>query len=460
MKFSYAKKLDGLSVEVLRVIPVATTDDEYVKENSIPTLRLGWGESTQISKKKLPLLFRRAIQEAKKRKFKRIALSLAAFSAEGVSPEALAELFAVESEISNYRFTRYKTPPKEGWNFVEEVIVVGEDGNRLKKYFERGQVIAEAVNCARDLANTPGGDMTPSVLATEAKKLAAGTSARVTVLGVSQMKKLGMGGVLGVGKGSDEEPKFIIVEYHGAGKEKPTVLVGKGITFDSGGVNIKTGDSMLGMNLDMSGGAVVINAVILAAKLKLKKNVIALVPAAENMPSGGSYRPGDVLRTISGKTIEVLNTDAEGRVVLADALGYAERYDPAVVIDVATLTGAAIVALGERASAVFSKDDSVAWKLVEAGDKVGEPLWRMPLWDEYEADVKGTFGDVTNTHNKNSRHGGAINGAIFLYQFAKKYPWAHIDMAPRMTAIPENCLAEGSSGEPLRTLFNFVEDWK
>jgi leucyl aminopeptidase len=307
--------------------------------------------------------------------------------------------------------------------------------------------------------------MTPRVLGDETKKAAKGTKVSVKVLGKKEIEKLKMGGVLGVARGSSEEPRFIILEYWGAGKkEKPIVFVGKGITFDSGGLNLKPSKSISdGMHLDMSGGAAVIHAVILAAKLGLKKNVIGLVPAAENMVSGSSYRPGDVLRTMSGKTIEVMNTDAEGRVVLADGLTYAKRYSPRLVVDVATLTGAALVALGQHASAVFTKDENLEQIFRELGEESGDYLWPLPMWDEYEGDVKGTFGDVANS--KDPQYAGATQGAMFLYQFVKDssvssgqmYPWVHVDIAPRMTAAEGEYLAKGAAGAPVRLLVKLIE---
>jgi len=264
-----------------------------------------------------------------------------------------------------------------------------------------------------------------------------------------------------VGRGSDEESKFIIMEYFGGAKnEKPIVLVGKGVTFDSGGLNLKPSSSMNGMNMDMSGGASVIHAMALVAKNKLKKNVIGLIPSVENFVSGKSYRPGDIIRSMSGQTIEILNTDAEGRVILADALTYAQKYNPEIVIDVATLTGAAAVALGERASAIFTDDDELSKKLEEIGEKTGDYVWRLPMWEEYENEIKGSLGDWTNIHNKDSRYGGATYGAIFLKQFIKGYKWVHIDMAPRMTSMAGEYLAQGALGTPVRLLYKFIEEQK
>lgn len=307
--------------------------------------------------------------------------------------------------------------------------------------------------------------MTPRRLAEEAKKAARGTRVKVKILGLKEIKKLKMGGVLGVARGSSEEPRFITLEYRGGPKrEKPIVLIGKGITFDSGGLMLKPGKYMTDMHLDKSGGAAVIYAITLAAKLKARKNIVGLVPAAENMPSGSSYRPGDVLRTMSGKTIEIGHTDAEGRVVLADALTYAKRYDPRLVVDVATLTGAAEVALGQQASAVLTRDEKLQKLFFELGEESGDYVWPLPLWDEYESEIKGTFGDVLNTNAKTD-YGGAITGAMFLYQFVKNtpprlgdaYPWAHIDMAPRMLATEGEYLAKGAAGAPVRLLIKLLE---
>jgi leucyl aminopeptidase len=222
---------------------------------------------------------------------------------------------------------------------------------------------------------------------------------------------------------------------------------------------LKSSGGIYEMHMDMSGAAAVIHTVALAARLKIKKNIIALIPAAENMPGNQAYRPGDVLKSMSGKTIEVLNTDAEGRLVLADALTYAKRFKPAVVVDVATLTGAAMVALGLHASGVMTRDEDLATAILEAGEESGDYVWRLPLWDEYEDMVKGTFADLANVASGASgRYGGAIEGGMFLWQFAKELecPWVHIDIAPRMTAAPGDELAKGAAGTPVRLLLRFI----
>ena len=238
------------------------------------------------------------------------------------------------------------------------------------------------------------------------------------------------------------------------------MLAGKGVTFDSGGLNLKPSNSIYEMHMDMSGAAAAIYTVALAARLGLKKHVIALLPSVENMPGNRAYRPGDVLKSLSGKTIEVLDTDAEGRLILADALTYAKRFNPSVVIDIATLTGAAVAALGLHASALLTRDDALAEKLLEDGEASGDYVWRLPLWNEYEDRVKGEFADLKNVPGgPTSRYGGAIDGGMFLWQFAKELgcPWAHLDIAPRMTSAPGDELAKGAAGASVRLLTRFIE---
>ena len=445
-------------------VPVVLTNEKEsvvsVDSRGRKTLSIGIGKRDEVTRRKLFLIARQVIAAAKTNRIKKIAVNFSDFDFPKLKMKdsELAELLAINFEMANFEFVKYKSVPKEGWNFVEEVYVVGKVSKEIKDGFARGQIIGQEVNGCRVLANTPGGEMTPRILASEAKKATKGAKVKVRILGATDIKKLKMGGIMGVAQGSDEAPRFIVLEYFGGPKtEQPVVLVGKGVTFDTGGLNLKPTEAIYEMHMDMSGGAAVIHAIALAAKLKLKKNVVGLIPAVENMPSGSSYRPGDVLRTMSGKTIEVLNTDAEGRIILADALTYAKKYNPRIVIDVATLTGAAMVALGQRASAIFSKDESVIEKLRELGEKTGEYVWPLPLWDEYEEEVKGTFGDIANAQK--SKYGGAISGAMFLYQFAKDLscPWVHIDIAPRMTAIDGEYLAKGAAGAPVRLLIKAIE---
>jgi leucyl aminopeptidase len=318
------------------------------------------------------------------------------------------------------------------------------------------------VNACRALANMPGGDMTPKLLAKAAKQAVTGLPVTVQTLGRAQMEKLGMGAILGVASGSPHEPTFTIMEYRGGpAKQRPIVIAGKGITFDSGGLNLKTSAGIYEMHMDMSGGAAVIHSVALAAKLKLKKNVVGLIPASENTPGANAVRPGDILKSLSGKTIEVTDTDAEGRLVLADALTYAKRFNPSVVLDVATLTGASMIALGHYASGVLSRDDKLRTQIEKLGELSGDYVWPLPLWDEYEDMVKSPFADLQNHMINGGRYGGATEGGIFLWQFAKELdcPWAHLDIAPRMTSAPGDELAKGAAGAPVRLLISFIDAW-
>ena len=457
MKYVFPKTA---SADAVRVCVTSSKEDEVVRVASGNVeILLGVSEPEKMTRRKLILLFRRALILAKSKRAKRIFLDVkeVMFSHLGLGEKEVGEMLATNFEMANFQFTEFLTEPKEGFPFVETVEILGAS-KAFREGIERGRIIGEEVNACRRLANLPGGDVTPETLANEARRIGKGKSnISVKILGVAEMEKLGMGGVLGVGKGSDVPPKFIILEYRGGRKsEAPIVFVGKGVTFDTGGINLKPSDSVLGMNMDMSGGAAVLHALSLSARLGVKKNLVALVPAVENMPSGSSYRPGDVLRSMSGKTIEVLNTDAEGRIILADALHYAKRYKPSLVIDVATLTGAALVALGERASAIFTRDQELETKLREFGELSGDFVWPLPLWEEYDEEIKGAFGDVANIGR--TKWGGAITAAAFLAQFATDYRWAHIDMAPRMTAIDGEFLAKGAAGAPVRLLLKIAEE--
>ncbi len=442
--------------------PIRLTEDKqsYFTGNE---LIIGIGKKSELNRRKWILIARQVIALAKQNKLKAIALDAKDFDLD-------TEALVVSIEMAAYQFDVYKSEKEPT---LETVVLLNAD----QKSAARGQIIGDEVNACRSLANTPPGLMTPSLLAEAAQEAAKGTKVRVKVLDRDDMKILKMGAVLGVAQGSSEEPKFIVMEYNGTGpasrkasqdnkNDGPIVLVGKGVTFDSGGLNLKPDEHIYEMHMDMSGSAAVIHAIIAAAKLGVKQNIVALVPAVENMPSGSSYRPGDVLTSMSGATIEVLNTDAEGRVILADALHYAKQYKPKLVVDVATLTGAADVAVGHFASAIFSKDEKLLAHVQQLGEESGDYVWPLPLWDEYEAEIKGTFGDWANI-GKSRRSGGAITAAMFLYQFIKNpstssgqvTPWLHIDMAPRMTAVEGEHLAKGAAGAPVRLLIRLLDDF-
>ena len=352
--------------------------NRFISKGKIEILELGAGKYSEMNARKFILLCRSIVQTAKANKVKKIAVQFDR-THKFYNPQIAAENF----EMANFDFNVFKTKPKEGWDVVEEILLYGKSSPETEIAIKKGQEIGRDVNACRTLANTPGGDMTPTLLARAARDAVKSLPVKVTVLEEKDMKKLGMGALLGVAKGSTLKPTFTILEYKG-GKGAPIVLAGKGVTFDSGGLNLKPSNSIYEMHMDMSGAASVIHAVALSARLKLKQHVIGLIPSVENMPGKSAYRPGDILKSLSGKTIEVLDTDAEGRLILADTLTYAKRFNPSVVIDIATLTGAVISALGQYASGLLSRDDSLAKKLTTAGEESGDYVWRLPLLDEYK----------------------------------------------------------------------------
>jgi leucyl aminopeptidase len=327
----------------------------------------------------------------------------------------------------------------------------GKDRVGVARGLQRGQALAAGVELARECANRPGNHATPSYLAAEAKKLGKQFGFEVEVFDRKAIEKLGMGSFLAVAQGSEEPPRFIVIKYQGGAKGRaPLVLVGKGITFDSGGISLKPGAEMDEMKFDMGGAASVLGTLRAIGELKPRINVIGLIATCENMPSGRAVKPGDVVRSMSGQTIEILNTDAEGRLILCDALTYAERFEPAAVVDIATLTGACVVALGHYHSGLFSTDEKLAGELLAASRSALDPAWRMPLDAEYDEGLKSHFADVANIAG---RAGGAITAAVFLKRFAAKFAWAHLDVAG--TAWKSGA-AKGATGRPVPLLTHFV----
>ena len=349
-----------------------------------------------------------------------------------------------------YRHTKPSAPPPSKIDKVT-LLCSKADAKPVQQGLLRGQAIAAGVNLARECANRPGNHCTPTYLAEQARKLGKEYGLKVEVLDRKACEKLGMGSFLAVAQGSDEPLRFIVARYDGAAKSQaPVVLVGKGITFDTGGISLKPGADMDEMKFDMGGAASVLGTLRAVAELKPKLNLVCIIPSCDNMPSGSAVKPGDVVTSMSGQTIEILNTDAEGRLILCDALTYAERFKPAVVVDVATLTGACVVALGHHHSGMFTADDKIAEQLLAAGNKGLDPCWRMPLDEEYDAGLKSNFADVANI---GGRPGGAITAAMFLRRFTGKYPWAHLDIAG--TAWKSGA-AKGATGRPVPLLTHFV----
>jgi leucyl aminopeptidase len=350
---------------------------------------------------------------------------------------------------ASYVYVATKSKP-EGRELQRVTIAVG-DATALKTGFGTAKAAASGIEFARELANLPPNLATPTRLGEEARKLAKAHGFQCEVLGPKEIAKIGMGSFMAVAQGSEQPARFIVLQYQGAAaSEPPLVLVGKGITFDSGGISIKPSQDMDEMKFDMGGAASVLGTFRAIGELKPALNLVGLIPSCENMPDGRSVKPGDIVTSLSGQTIEILNTDAEGRLILCDALTYAERFKPSAVVDIATLTGACVIALGGVRSGLFATDEGLAQALQDAGDAALDPCWRLPLDDEYADGLKSNFADVANVAG---RAGGAVNAAKFLQRFTGKYPWAHLDIAG--TAWKGGA-AKGSTGRPVGLLVQFL----
>ena len=352
-----------------------------------------------------------------------------------------------------YRFDRLKSQQEEKPRPLRRIVLNVPHRTELNSGEEaakQGQAIADGMNLAKDLGNLPGNICTPTYLAEQAQELAKTYKLKIEVLEQKDMEALKMGSLLSVARGSRQPPKLIVLHYRGNKKQKPVVLVGKGVTFDAGGISLKPAAEMDEMKYDMCGAASVLGAFKAVAQLKLPINLVGIIPATENLPDGNANKPGDVVTSMSGQTIEVLNTDAEGRLILCDALTYAERFEPEVVVDIATLTGACVIALGHHASGLFSSHDALAGELLQAGEYAVDRAWRMPLWDDYQELLKSNFADMANI---GGRAGGSITAACFLSRFTKKYDWAHLDIAGTAWKSGKD---KGSTGRPVALLVHFL----
>jgi len=381
---------------------------------------------------------------------------LAELPVKDADSEHLARAVLEASEQAMYRFDRMKSKPAKKPRLKRLTLLVASRGaaNAARRGLTTGTGIARGVTVARDLGNLPANVCTPSYLAGEARKLARTYPAlKVRVLGEAEMKRLGMGALLGVSRGSRQPPKFIIFEYAGGTRgDKPIALVGKGVTFDAGGISLKPPARMDEMKFDMCGAASVFGTLVAACELELPINLVGLVPAVENLPGGNATKPGDILTSLSGQTIEVLNTDAEGRLILCDALTYSRRFKPRTVVNMATLTGACVVALGHHASGLMSYDDKLAGTLLNAGERAGDRAWRLPLWDDYQPELKSNFADFANV---GGREGGAITAGCFLSRFTKGLHWAHLDIAGTAWLTGAR---KGATGRPVSLLVEWLRE--
>lgn len=353
---------------------------------------------------------------------------------------------------SAYRFNEFKSKPKASAPRRLALLVANDEMTEARAALARARGLADGIALARDLANRPGNVCTPTHLAEAAQALAAEhDTLECEVLEEAEMEQLGMGSLLSVSRGSRQPAKLIALHYRGAGDDdKPVVLVGKGVTFDSGGISIKPGAGMDEMKFDMCGAASVIGTLASIAAIGPPINVVGLVPATENLPDGNASKPGDIVTSMSGQTIEILNTDAEGRLILCDALTYAKRYDPDVVVDIATLTGACVVALGAHASGLMSNDDALADDLLAAGERSGDRAWRLPLWEDYQKQIDSPFADMANV---GGRAAGTITAGCFLARFTREYRWAHLDIAGTAWSSGKD---KSASGRPVPLLVEYL----
>jgi leucyl aminopeptidase len=473
--FEDSKKLTGAALEIDKLsgglISELLDNGDFEAKSSqvsviytrglLPAKRIalaGLGKQSELNLEKLRAAFAKVMQHLRNLNIKEASTSINLNFIPG-EKDQVVQAVVEGSLLGLYQYTPYKTVGREDFKEMEQLNIIADekDLSVIESAIKKAQIITQAVYFARDLISAPANEMTPSIMAQKARDISRKKNVSCKVLDKATMKEMGMNALLAVASGSNEEPKFIILEYKGGKKSAaPIVLVGKGLTFDSGGISIKPADKMDEMKTDMSGGAAVMGAVMAAAGLQLPLNIVGLIPATENMPSGSACKPGDILKSYSGKTIEVLNTDAEGRLILADALAYASKYKPEAVIDVATLTGACIIALGDDVIGMLGTDDKLKSEINRAAQTTGELVWELPLWESYHEQIKSDIADYKNT---GGRAAGTITAAAFLSKFAPDAPWVHLDIAgPAYTNKDKTYIPKGASGVAVRLLVEFLRN--
>ena len=426
----------------------------------IPAMRVavvGLGKQNELTLNKVRDVTAEACRQFRKIGISRVATVAHGSGVGGLDGEKVAQAVTEGALLGLYRFNKYMTPDLESHE-IQEVILVEKDEDKipaLERGCNRGKVMAEATNFARDLVNEPANWKTPSQIAAVTQEMAKTYSLKCTVLGKRQIEEAGMGALLGVTQGSHEEPKFVVLHYTGDTESHAAVgLIGKGISFDSGGISLKPSQDMWEMKGDMAGAAAVIAAICAIAQIKPVINVTVLAPLTENLPGGAALKPGDILRAMNNKSIEVVTTDAEGRLILADALCYAQKSGLSPLVDVATLTGACVVALGTLCTGVFGNNQELINDICQAGDDAGELVWQMPMFEEYKELNKS---DVADIKNSGGRQGGAITAAQFLAEFVASKPWVHLDIAgPFLSKEDKGYRVKGATGVAVRTLINYI----
>ena len=428
---------------------------------SLPAKRIalvGLGKKSELNLEKIRNAFARVMQHLRGLNIKDAATTIDW----NLLPDQKEKMIAAIAEgagLGLYQYTPYKTVGRDELKEMRQLEIVADPKNysMILDEVKRANSITDAVYFARNLISAPANEMTPTIMAAHAGKIAKRKNVSCRVLDRGKLKALGMNALLGVAAGSHQPPKLIILEYAGGKKgDAPIALVGKGLTFDSGGISIKPAEKMDEMKTDMSGGAAVMAVVMAAADLKLPINIVGLIPATENMPGGSALKPGDILKSYSGKTIEVLNTDAEGRLILADALSYASKYKPAAIIDIATLTGACIVALGDDVIGMLGMDEQLKKEINQAAQTTGELVWELPLWESYSELIKS---DIADYKNSSGRAAGTITAAAFLSKFVGDTPWVHLDIAgPAWTTKDKAYIPKGASGVTVRLLLEYLQN--
>ena len=421
-------------------------------------LLVGLGNEKSMSSAKYADIARTVIGKMKATSSRTNLCCLLEVDVPGRSIEWKTQKIIESFEAGLYSFTKMKGKPPVKTDSIESVDLLLDDKSELETVLSAiavGNALTAGISSAKTLGNLPGNICTPTYLANQAKQLAKDYSSITTkVIEEKEIAKLGMGAFMSVTRGSVQPGKLIVITHKGGkAKEAPHVLVGKGITFDTGGISLKPGGGMHEMIWDMCGAASVFGTMVAIAEQGLAMNVIGVIAAAENMPSGDASRPGDIVKTMSGQTVEILNTDAEGRLVLCDALTYIDQFNPKTVIDVATLTGACVIALGSHASAMYANDEGVAADLTKAGEDSLDRVWRMPLWEDYQVQINSAFADMANI---GGREAGSITAACFLARFTKKYRWAHLDVAG--SAFKGSGPSKGSTGRPVSLLFEYLNN--
>jgi leucyl aminopeptidase len=424
----------------------------------LPSSRIvvvGLGKKTELTLDKVRGATGETCRYLRQKGIDRIDSGLQGAGINGIQTPDAAQAITEGAILGLYSFRKHMTKKENGYTEVKEFTLVSNEDKTITQAVTKAKALAEAVNWARDLVNEPSNFMTPADMAEAARKIAADYGLKIEALEKQQMASLGMGALLGVAQGSQQTPRFIVLSYKGKKSDAVDMaLVGKGITFDTGGIDIKPQEGMHEMKGDMAGGASVMAALRVIAQLKPAINVTAIVPATENMPGGSAQKPGDVVKAMNGKTIEVLNTDAEGRLILADALSYAKKLEAKIIIDIATLTGAVRAALGIFCTGVFTNNQALVDKLIAAGNEVGEKAWQLPMFEEFDEQIKSEVADIKNLGGK---YAGAITAAKFLAEFINGTPWVHMDIAGTSdTDRDKGYLVKGATGVPVRTLVNLV----